>query len=74
MKIKIIDDENEFYTLKNVWKSIYKCNTNKIFLSWEWASSWWQSIGRKKARMFKGLENNKTIVYATKPKTKLQIM
>jgi len=52
----------------------YLKNGDKIFLSWEWASSWWQSIGRKKARMFKGLENNKTIVYATKPKTKLQIM
>jgi CelD/BcsL family acetyltransferase involved in cellulose biosynthesis len=46
MKIEIFKDGSVFEKLKSEWDGLlHQSATDSMFLSWEWQSAWWQTLG-----------------------------
>lgn len=44
---QVISEPEQFYSMKNEWNSLLqKSHTNTIFLTWEWAYTWWEVFGK----------------------------
>jgi CelD/BcsL family acetyltransferase involved in cellulose biosynthesis len=50
MRIEIFEDASAFEKLKPEWNALLRQSaTDSLFLSWEWQSAWWQTLGGGKA-------------------------
>lgn len=48
LEIKTINNVKDFYSSKAQWeKLLSQSQANKLFLSWQWQHSWWQTWGEK---------------------------
>jgi CelD/BcsL family acetyltransferase involved in cellulose biosynthesis len=46
MQIEIYNDATAFEKLRSEWNSlVHKSVTDSFFLTWEWQSAWWQTLG-----------------------------
>ena len=46
MKVVEVREEKEFYELREAWNALLAASeSNTIFLTWEWASTWWSAYG-----------------------------
>jgi len=49
LKLRVIEDFNEFENLRNVWNSILQRSfDNNIFSTWEWLWCWWKHFGKSR--------------------------
>ncbi len=63
MKIEIFEDGSAFEKLKAEWNMLlHKSVTDSLFLSWEWQSAWWQTLGGGKACIITFREENGVLV------------
>ncbi len=52
MQITVISNYDEFLGLEDAWKNVFeRCDTDNIFISWEWCSLWWKHFGRNQRLM-----------------------
>src|SRR5574342_511955 len=50
MQIDIYNDASAFEKLRSEWNPlVHKSVTDSFFLTWEWQSAWWQTLGSGKA-------------------------
>lgn len=62
MKIREIDNYNDFLTLKEEWTGLLKRCEHTVFSTWEWLSTWWKHFGKdKKLLIILAEDQNKLI-------------
>jgi len=58
MRIKEINNYEDFLTLKQRWKKILQKCDHSIFSTWEWISIWWKHLGKNKRPIILLTEDN----------------
>jgi CelD/BcsL family acetyltransferase involved in cellulose biosynthesis len=63
IRIKEINDTNEFMDIRETWDStLWKCDDNNVFLTWECLWTWWKHYGKESRLMILLAEERDNVI------------